>query len=362
MLLQETGLQRELNMDEIARRTPENEAALLERKVAVSFVQGSGAIEWLWNTNSYMTESNETPIGAVRPDGTERPEATLLRNFAGFANSLHTHLRSPQQAAVAIVTSQAAQFSVIADLQVEAQRKAVRALAYYDHVTPYVIAENQIAKLGAPKLAILPSPQALTETAWRTLLKYAGDGGNLLVTGPVDRDEHWQTRLRAADVKLDAHAEPLVFHNAAIAWGGYAESLAFDQQKQSWLDWARFADGATLTETAYGKGRVFWAAYPAELAEGEQAAADLYTHVMRRVGVAPAYELAAPISPGVLISAVALDGAVLYIMASDNATDAKIDLRDKLTGVRVTLNLPAQHAAVALVGAREKAVLASYGF
>ncbi len=72
MLIQETGLQRELNLDEIARRTPESEAALLERKIAASFIQGSGAIEWLWNTNSYMTESNETPIGAVRTDYTEK--------------------------------------------------------------------------------------------------------------------------------------------------------------------------------------------------------------------------------------------------------------------------------------------------
>ena len=79
MLIQETGLQRELNLDETARRTPENEGALLERKIAPSFVQGSGAIEWLWNTNSYMTESNETPIGAVFPDATEKPEATVIR-------------------------------------------------------------------------------------------------------------------------------------------------------------------------------------------------------------------------------------------------------------------------------------------
>ena len=97
MLIQETGLQRELNLDEIARRTTENEAALLERKVAASFIQGSGAIEWLWNTNSYMTESNETPIGAVRTDYTEKPEATLLRAFAQFAPSLQEHLRDPQQ-------------------------------------------------------------------------------------------------------------------------------------------------------------------------------------------------------------------------------------------------------------------------
>jgi hypothetical protein len=362
MLLQETGLQRELNMDETARRTPENEAALLERKVALSFVQGSGAIEWLWNTNSYMTESNETPIGAVRPDGTERPEATLLRNLAGFAKSLHAQLRNPMRPAVAVVTSQAAQFSVIADLQIEAQKKAVRALAYTDHVTPYVIAENQLENLGSPKLAILPSPQALTETAWRALLKYVNDGGNLLVTGPVDRDEHWQIRLRAGDLELQAHAEPLVFHNAAISWAKHAETLSFDPQKQMWLDAARFGDGATLEEIGYGKGRIFWAAYPVELAEGEQPAADLYAHVMTQVGVEAAYEMAAPLSPGVLISAIPLDGAMLYIMASDNAADAKIDLRDKLTGVRVTLHLPAQHAAIALIGIREKTILAKYGF
>src|SRR6266536_1988283 len=115
MLIQETGLQRELNLDEVARRTPENEAALLERKVATSFIQGSGAIEWLWNTNSYMTESNETPIGAVRTDYTEKPEATLLRGFARLAPALQEHLREPQLPSIAIVTSQAAQYSVLAE-------------------------------------------------------------------------------------------------------------------------------------------------------------------------------------------------------------------------------------------------------
>src|SRR5579864_1216876 len=190
MLIQETGLQRELNLDEIARRTPENEAALLERKVATSFIQGSGAIEWLWNTNSDMTESNETPIGAVRTDYTEKPEATLLRNFARFAPGLGEHLRDPQLPPVAIITSQAAQYSVLADFQLEAQRRAVRAFCYSVHIPAYVIAENQVEKLGSPRLAILPSPQALGDSAWNALLKYVEAGENLLVTGPVERDEH----------------------------------------------------------------------------------------------------------------------------------------------------------------------------
>ena len=162
MLIQETGLQRELTLDEVSRRTPESEAALLEKKIATSFVQGSGAIEWLWNSNSYMTEGNETPIGAVRPDGTEKPEATVLRAFATFSKSASAHLVNPQLPSVAIITSQAAQFSVLADLQIEAQRKSVRALAYGARIAPYVIGENQIANLGSPKLAILPSAQAFS--------------------------------------------------------------------------------------------------------------------------------------------------------------------------------------------------------
>jgi hypothetical protein len=362
LLIQETGLQRELDLDEIARRSPENEAALLERKMAISFIQGSGAIEWLWHTNSYMTESNETPIGAIRPDATEKPEATVMRGFAKFAKTLHPHLRSPEQPAIAIITSQAAQFSVRADLQLEAQRKAVRALAYYDRLAAFAIAENQIEKLGSPRLAILPSPQALTETAWRSLKKYVSEGGNLLITGPVDREEHWHTTTRAAELKLDADAEPLTYHNATVSLGDRVVPLSFDQQKQGLLESLRFRDGPTFKEIAYGKGRIFWAAYPVELAEGTQAAADLYSYVCSRLGMKPAFELKSPLPPGVLVYPVVLGDSILYVMTSENADDAKVDLLDKLTGVRLTFKLPAQHAALAVIGKQQKDIVAKYGF
>jgi hypothetical protein len=366
MLIQETGLQRELNLDETARRTPENEAALLERKIATSFIEGSGAIEWLWNTNSYMTESNETPIGAVLPDATEKPEATVLRACAAFSKSLSPHLHNPQLPSVAIVTSQAAQFSVIGGLQLEAQQKAVRALAYNDRLTAYAIAENKIDKLGTPKLAILPSAQALTEKAWHALLQYANEGGNLLITGPVEYDEHWHHADRTAQLKLDAHTEPLTYHNARLQLNDHALILSFDMQKQTWLDALHFNDGGTLKEIPYGKGRIFWAAYPVELAEGTQPAADLYAYVADRLGVAPMFELQSErhsaASAGVLIFPTVLDDSVLYVMVSDAAEDAKIDLRDNLTGARLSLLLPAQHGAIAVIGKHEKGVVAKYGF
>ena len=362
MLIQETGLQRELNLDETARRTPENEAALLERKIAASYIQGSGAIEWLWNTNSYMTESNETPIGAVLPDGTEKPEATVLRGYAAFSRSLGAHLRNPQLPAVAIVTSQAAQFSVVGGLQLEAQQKSVRALAYNDRLTAYAIAENQIDKLGTPKLVILPSAQALTEKAWSALLQYADQGGNLLITGPVEYDEHWHRAGRLAQLKLKGRAEPLTYHNASMQLNDRAVALSFDTQKQTWLDALHFDDGSTLKEIQYGKGRIFWAAYPVELAEGTQAAADLYADVAGRLGIAPAFDVESRVSPGVLIYPTELEDSVMYVMVSDAAEDATIDVGDKLTGARFSLLLRSQHAAIAVIGKREKKVVAKYVF
>ena len=361
MLVQETGLQRELDLDEVARRDPEHEASLLERKVATAFVQGAGAIEWLWNTNSYMTESNETPIGLVRPDGTEKPEASVMRAIAAFAPSLNAHLRAPERPSIALVTSQAAQFSVLGDLQLMAQRKAVRALAYDDHLTLYAVAENQLEKLGSPKLAILPSPQALTETAWQRLLSYVKAGGNLLVTGPVDRDDHWHRVTRGPGLE-HAAVEPLMFHNATMSMAGRTISLSFDQEKQNLVECYRFGDGSTLKEINVGKGRIFWAAYPVELAEGTEGAAAVYGYVAGKIGIASLFDSTAPVPAGVLIFPVVLEDSVLYVMASESASGAAIDIRDRATGARVRFTLAGQRAAMAVVGKREKAVVAKYGF
>jgi hypothetical protein len=251
---------------------------------------------------------------------------------------------------------------VLGDLQLEAQRNAVRALSYLDRLTIYAVAENQISKLGSPRLAILPSPQALTETAWQALLKYASEGGNLLITGPVDRDEHWHSVARAAALKAGAEVEPLMFHAAAIALNGRTIPLSFDQQKQNLVESLRFSDGSTIKEISHGKGRIFWAAYPVEMAEGSEAAGALYSYVAGRVGIAPMFDVQANLSPGVLVFPIVLEDAVLYIMTSESADDAKIDLRDKLTGVRLNFQLPSQHAALALIGKRSKSILAKYGF
>ena len=360
MLIQETGLQRELTPDEIARRTPEQEASLFERKFALSFVYGSGAIEWLWNSNSYMTESNETPIGALHADGTEKPEATVLRDMAKFAAAASPHLRNPKLPDVAIVTSQVAQFSVHPELQLAAQQNAVRALAYDLGQPCYIIAENQIDNLGSPKLVLLPSAQALRESTWQALLSYAKNGGNLLVTGPVSRDEHWRLVDRLTPLGLKASTEPLTFHSSGFyadrKSGRVSPAIPFDQQKQQLLEFLRFEDGSAEAALSLGKGKLWWYAYPVELSDNLEAAAFTYA---RALGLSDRRFEA---RPGTLIYPIELEDAVLFIFESEFSQDQEINIRDEVTGTELKFKLPSERAALALISKKTKQIVAKYGF
>jgi hypothetical protein len=363
MLIQETGIMRQLTMDGAMRRPPESTAALLERKFALSLVQGTGAIQWLWNTNSYMLEGNEVVIGILRSDNTEKPEGAVMRGFARFSQAASPAFQHPQQPEVAIITSQAAQYSTLMDLQLEAQHNSVIAAGYYARVPSYVIAENQLSHLGSPKLVILPSPQALSQASWDTVLQYVRGGGNLLVTGSVDRDQYFHPADRIATIFPGAHPAPVTVRNNSISLGDHAVDATFSEMSAIWLEGVTWQDGShEIKQAQQGKGRIFWVPYPIEAARNLEASADVYQNVFRELGITPAFELRSRLSPGVLIHTTVLADSILYVMVSDSSSDAAIDLRDKTSGARVKLRLPSERAAVALIRKSDGAMVAKYGF
>src|SRR5699024_5478131 len=84
-LIQETGIMYVENPDNTAKRSEFELRNILERKYAYSFsTGGAGAVQWLWNTNYYMNNINESNIGAIRADGTEKPETDVSYNFGSF--------------------------------------------------------------------------------------------------------------------------------------------------------------------------------------------------------------------------------------------------------------------------------------
>ena len=121
-------------------------------------------------------------------------------------------------------------------------------------------------------------------------------------------------------------------------------------------------DGSTLKQLTHGKGRIFWTSYPVELSENAQAISDLYTYVASQLNINPIFAQQSPIAPGVLVFPTVLGDSVLYVFISDSADDAAIKLRDESTGVPMGFNLPAEHAAIAVIGKKEKKIVARYGF
>lgn len=363
MLIQEMGEQRRLTMNDHLRLTAEEEAWQLERKLAISFAQGAGGIEWVWNVNAMMANDNEIPIGAVRPDGTEKPEVPVLSGMAHFAAQHPESFTGMEPPDVTVVMSQAMLYGHW-NMATEMLKKSVRALAYYDHQPLRMLPENRIAELGQPKLVILPSAQALTQKAWEQLLKYVDDGGHLLVTGPVDYDEHWQKVDRLESLSVKADIVTLDVRRSSMMVPGLSQPLAISYPSDvqtAPTDILRFADGAGVKTVAHGKGEILWASDPVELAEGYDAAAKVYAYAMKQAGVAPAFRQIAPLSPGVLAFATVLKDAVLYSFSNETFANENVEIEDAITHARIHFTLAAQAGAVVLLDRKNGTVLAHYG-
>jgi len=167
---------------------------------------------------------------------------------------------------------------------------------------------------------------------------------------------------RARDLGITAELEPLTYHAAELHLKDKAVPLTFDLQAQNWLESLRFVDGSGFKEVSHGKGRIFWISYPAELAQGLDPAASVYAYVLNAIGLASPFELRKPLSAGVLIFPTILEDSILYVMISDSAEDAQVDFVDHLSHAHVSLRLPSQRAALALIRRSDGEVRAKYGF
>jgi hypothetical protein len=63
-----------------------------------------------------------------------------------------------------------------------------------------------------------------------------------------------------------------------------------------------------------------------------------------------------------LIYPVEFPGAVLYILESETDRDADFSFHDPISGRELSIHLPAQHAALALIDKHTKQIVAKYGF
>jgi hypothetical protein len=359
VLVQETGVMPEVGPDGRPRRSSQADAALLEKKLGIAVQTGAGAIEWLWNVNAVMRSQQKITIGAVRPDGTEKPEAKVLRAFAKFAHEIQSHLSEPQSKGVTILTSQAEQFSVLGALAIDAQHRAVRVMNYQCHIPANIVTENRVGDIDGSRLVVLPSAQVLRDATWQSLMTYVENGGNLLLTGPVERDEHWQLRDRLRQLGIDAITSTLDSRSVSIDIGSERIEASFPSAAQKALETLSLPDEKSYMEVKHGKGKIFIVASPLELAESPDSVVAVYRHVLSQIGIEPDFAIS-HLPSGVLVRTETLKDSILYLFVSELGVNEDIDIQDKLTGAHLKLALPASRTKMMLLDRATGALLASY--
>ena len=351
-LIGETGYQPVWAPDGAWRYDEFTALPLIERKWAFGFAAASsGFLQWDW--------SRSLDFGMQRADGSAKVWQAMMREMGQFAEQAAPWATGFVPPQVALVLPQSLQLSVLNKYALEAQQTAVRALYNYARAEAYAVGEYQIDLLGEPKLIILPSPSALTATAWDAIRKKVQGGATLLVSGRFDGDAHLRSTGRANEIGLGYERELLGVRENLVKWPEGEARLVYGGDKTTFLDRAALPDGSSWVEKALGKGRILFAPLPLEVNDNLQAVGDIYRYALKTAGVVPTYSTSLRDS-GILICPTRFPHATLYVLASESSQRA-VSFRDRTSGKEFSGRLDPSRAALLLVG-DDGSVLAQYNW
>jgi len=353
-LAQEVGIMYAETPDGRAKRTEAELAAILERKLAYSFAAGgAGVIQWIWNSNYYMNNVNESHIGALRADGSEKPEASVLQNFGRFLQTIRPLFGDRKQESVAVVFPYSNDFSN-RKFAFEATTRLSRVLGYQIRVPFRAVSEYHLETLEAQPAAliVLPSAHNVDNEAIKRLLAIAEKtGATLAVTGPLGLDAYWRPSDRLNDLlgrtemsnvrreellKVDGRSHPVSFGGTGIA--RYLKEAPKAQEDRQY-------DEPVLL--ALGKGRLLWCPLPLEVNDRDEPIAAFYRYSLRLSGVQPELEwIQGGENPGIYGRKLEFSEGALFVFVSEFSWDATVEIRNPANGMKYRFLLPAERSVL----------------
>ncbi len=357
-LVQETGIMYVETPEGRAKRTEEELRNLLERKYAYAFATGgAGAIQWIWNTNYYMDNANESHIGALRADGTEKPEADVSYGFGRFMEQIRDLFREREPEEIAVVFPYTNDFSN-RRLAFDATTKLTRVLAYGLKVPFRAVSAYHLDSLNRklPKVIILPSAHNMEDGTLDTLTAFAErTGATLLATGPLGIDAYWRPKERLTDL-LGPRKLANVLREEALNVGGEVVPVSFGNRRIAEAFKEVPADGkngvSTVVDIPLGRGRLIWSPLPVELNERIEPLERLYKYALDAAGCGRELEwISGGTLPGVYGRKLNFKDGALFVFVSEYAADADIEVKDPKTGKRYSFLLEQERSVLFAVNA-----------
>ena len=329
-LIQETGIMQLRGIDGRPWRSEQENAFLLERKFITGLIaRSAGLIQWLWHTNSYMTNENENSIGLLRADGSAKPELAIMEELGHLVRALEGRLlEAPTSSDVWVVIPYAQWFAQPAPAR-EGTQKAVRVLGYELGIMPQMVGEYQLDVLASerhsPRVVIVPATQLLDQRAWSHLLTYVHNGGTLLVNGVIGRDAYdFPFALDVDGIADQLVSTPVSRCETLQDAEGQSYSLTFAAEKVSYVKKAH----NQVYRYSHGSGVIVWCGLPLELASETAALSALYRQVL------PQTYVASQANSAILIARQNVREGTLILALSESSSEQQITLDE---GFQVTL-------------------------
>ncbi|MEH7011725.1 beta-galactosidase [Neobacillus niacini] len=333
-LISETGIMYVEKPNNQAKRSEEELRNILERKYAYAFSSGSaGAVQWLWNTNYFMNNINESNIGALRADGTEKPEANVSYDFGCFIKEVGHLFENRKLEDIVVIFPYSNDFSN-RRLAFDATAKLTRILAYELNQPFRALSEYDLSSLAEEpsRVIMVPSPHNFHSEALAEIQDFVKTHDvTLLFTGPMSLDEYWNETDRMKEIAGPTklvnvlREEQLVVDNMALPFSFGDKRIAEVVKEISETGILE------VKEYSYGKGKIIWSPLPVELNERNESIQCLYQYSLNRAGVSEHLIWHEGNFPGVYGRKLEFENGNLFIFVSEFGVNTNVKITDPET-------------------------------
>lgn len=359
LLVQETGIMYTEAPNSVPRRSEEDLAKILRRKFAYAYgTKCAGAIHWIWNTNYYMNNANESNIGAIRCDRSRKPEFMAYEQFARFFEKTHgiiSDIVDDEQ--VAVIFPYSNDFSN--KNFVQHATKHLTKLLTYQLKMPFVgVGEYDLEQLKRQdfKVIFVPSAHHFETKQFEELLAIAEEKGSTVVfTGPISYDEHFIKTDRAKALVGETKLVGLDrFEDVTYSGKNYMFSFDNTYVGKAYKEAGVSADGCIKVQI--GKGQLIWFEVPLEICAETEKLAELYAAILNECGVALPFEVKSEagkeaLLAGLFVSKTTWEKGALYTLVNEASKDVCVEVKDVVTGNAYKVCVPAEDVALFAIDA-----------
>lgn len=343
---QELGMYRFDDIRSGKRHTDAETAATLDKKLL--YATGN-FVQWQSHDDPFMFELSENSLGLYRADMTATPSVALTKKLVAAERNMQHLMRGREDDKVKIVSVCNTSYYFGVDNAMAHQGMKNHIYALYncakeqaDFVPEHLFKAANASAIGNPELIILPGMQMLAKETWSELLNYVEKGAVLLVSGCIDKEEHFAPDAKIATLDTDYRTRKLLnFEKLTVDGVEFAldfRPITGHADVTNLLDCGDLPEYGVIKEYTVGAGKILYCPFPVELSTNTDAMTALYQYAIRKANAQNAiYEIIKG-RPQIVFTAISYEKCTVYTLINEGFADT-MTFRDLRSGVTISVTL-----------------------